>query len=1035
MINTAQLAHIIPKHRSFLKASVIVIAITFLFFFPKDTYSQRSNELMSQFEEAVRLYHFEEAEKSRELFDTIEPKICGSSDLKEQCVDVYLYQSLFYRNERDFDQTKKQLDKAYEFARSELADDHYKLIEVYVQYSYLDETQSNLDEALEWSERAVELAEKYPEKEIIVSQAYTNYGYVEDTAGEYEKAVEKYDKALEVLNGVERGFELNRALSLAHNNAGISNRKLGNFRDARDHFEQALVAAKDAYGEDHTGVAQIYNGLGTYYYSIRDLGTAIEYFKQTASTFEDAGEESSERLAIVYNNIGLIYIMIDDLKNGLIYLERAQEIKVDLFGTNHLDTAIGFHNLASHYLANEQYEEAEENYLRSLEIRKNIYGNNHPNLILPYTNIANLYIQTERYSEAEAELQKALPIGLERLGEGHPDVLTIYAQLGDVFTEQEKWKEAEDFYHKAVSILINETYKPGETEIDVDKVNYPIRFVEVGKSLGDLKMKRYRSVSDTDELNEAIRMFKYAASAIDILQTQYQSESSKLQLIDSHYSIFSSAADAYYDLYNVSKDDQWLEEMLEFMERGRSRVAVELMQNVQARNFGGVPEDILREEQNLNEKVTDHFQELNLEKEKGMDADTGLIRSFEDSLFTSRRELIQFTESLEQNFPSYYELKYDRSIAGLSDIQLMLNPDESALYYVFGDENVYSIVINRNSVHIEESGKNEEIKESIEELKQAVIARDKNAYTLNAVDLYNSLVGSIEPLIEGNSLLIFPDQSLHYLPFELLLEDSAEDMDYHELPYLVKKYPVQYASSATVLKEMQNQKPENPRNMLALAPFNESISNFDNPDADETERFFSDLTPLPLTSYETNKISELFSSRRSLIDFIFPEKVSVYQHDDATISRLEDTSVLDYSFIHIASHAFVNESNPELSGILLRDDGGKDGVLYVSDIYNIQLNADLVVLGACETGLGEVHKGEGMIGFTRAFTYAGASNLMVSMWRVNDQNTARMMIEFYRNIRENVSYRESLQKAKLKLIDNPETADPVHWAAFILNGR
>jgi CHAT domain-containing protein len=190
-----------------------------------------------------------------------------------------------------------------------------------------------------------------------------------------------------------------------------------------------------------------------------------------------------------------------------------------------------------------------------------------------------------------------------------------------------------------------------------------------------------------------------------------------------------------------------------------------------------------------------------------------------------------------------------------------------------------------------------------------------------------------------------------------------------------------------------------------------------------------------LTAYETNQISDIFKNSRSLLNFINPEKVTVFQDSEATKSQFQRQNLSNYGYIHFATHAFVNETNPDLSGIVLQGEGEENGILYVSDIYNLQLNADLVVLGACETGLGSVHKGEGMIGFTRAFKYAGASNLVVSMWRVSDQPTARLMISFYEKVKEDLSYSEALQFAKQQLIENPETAHPIHWAAFVLNGR
>ncbi len=201
------------------------------------------------------------------------------------------------------------------------------------------------------------------------------------------------------------------------------------------------------------------------------------------------------------------------------------------------------------------------------------------------------------------------------------------------------------------------------------------------------------------------------------------------------------------------------------------------------------------------------------------------------------------------------------------------------------------------------------------------------------------------------------------------------------------------------------------------------------------ERYLLNLAPLPLTRYETREISNLFSEKNSWWNFTNREKIEVLIDREATSDRLMNGAVEEYGFIHFATHAFVHESNPSLSGIALRGTGNQDGIIYVNDIYNLKMKADLVVLGACETGLGSIYRGEGLIGFTRAFIYAGAANLVVSMWRVNDKPTANLMVEFYRLIQAGNSYAESLQKAKLNLIDHPETAAPRNWAAFVLNGR
>ncbi|MFO7798966.1 CHAT domain-containing protein [Rhodohalobacter sp.] len=1022
---------------AFKSRHITLFFCSFLLYFSHADFvnAQTSDNLKDQFDEAVRLYQFGELQSSRQLFNEFTDDICDNRQLINECVESQLYLSAFHRIDRDFEEAESYIDIASDIVLNEWGPDHRTFVDVYIQYAYLYEDKSELDKALEWSRRAAELATEHREFRISASQAFTSRGYIEDSRGNYQNAINYYLTALDILSEEEESFELHRALSITHNNTGITYRKLGMYDDAMSHYQMALDSAIKAYGESHAEIAIIYNGIGTFYYSIGDLGTASEYFRQSAATFREAQGENSNRLAILYNNLGLIHIQMDDYENALQFLERAQKIKLNLYGEEHIETAVGYHNLASSYLNNEEYEKAEKNYFLSLQIRQNIYGESHPNLILPYVNIANLYIQIERYADAREVLSKALEIGMERLGESHPDVLGIYSQLGEIHKEEGRLREAGEFYRKTTSILIGETYKPMLTEVDLDNVNYPLRLVETTKQLGELNLELFDETGDTENLYESLRLFDVAVTAIDFLQTQYQSEASKLSLIENHYSIFSAAIDVYHILYQQTGELVWLEEMIDFAEKGRSRVALDLLQSVKARSFGGVPEDVIAEERRLNQIVTDNFQNLHLEQENGLDADEAKIQEYRDSLFYARRNLIEFTEKLEENYPDYFSLKYDRKTASLTDIQLMLQRDETALYYIFGRDHIYGLAIENDRISVEKTASNEYVNSEVIKLKEAVITRDDTTYKQTAYKLYEALIDPLLPNINGSSLLIFPDQSLHYLPFEMLIEQEASEKPYHKLAYLINQFEIQYASSGTVFEEMQQRKPESPNNLLAYAPFNNSMNVAVEDTETNTKRFLNGLTPLPLTAYETNQISNIFKKNRSLLNFLNPQKVTVLHNGEATKSQFQQQNLRSYGFIHFATHAFVNETNPDLSGIVLQGEGEDNGILYVSDIYNLQLNADLVVLGACETGLGNVHKGEGMIGFTRAFKYAGASNLVVSMWRVSDQPTAKLMISFYEKIQEGLSYGESLQYAKQQLIENPETAHPIHWAAFVLNGR
>ena len=188
------------------------------------------------------------------------------------------------------------------------------------------------------------------------------------------------------------------------------------------------------------------------------------------------------------------------------------------------------------------------------------------------------------------------------------------------------------------------------------------------------------------------------------------------------------------------------------------------------------------------------------------------------------------------------------------------------------------------------------------------------------------------------------------------------------------------------------------------------------------------LPDLPGTASEVGAIAKLFSEKNY--------KSSIYLNADAKESSVKAEGLANYSYLHFATHGIVDESNPELSRIYLQaDTSAEDGMLYTGEIYNLKLNANLVTLSACETGLGKISKGEGVIGLSRALVYAGAKNMIVSFWSVADESTSEMMQDFYNRTLDNPSleFSKNLRASKQKLL-NGKYAAPYYWAPFVLLG-
>ena len=253
-----------------------------------------------------------------------------------------------------------------------------------------------------------------------------------------------------------------------------------------------------------------------------------------------------------------------------------------------------------------------------------------------------------------------------------------------------------------------------------------------------------------------------------------------------------------------------------------------------------------------------------------------------------------------------------------------------------------------------------------------------------------------------------------------------------DLPYLVRRSPVSYGPSASVLHQLRTRRTDRApptRDLLALGDPVFAAEAETGSTAAEPVRLIGpgDLERLPYTGDEVRSIARLFPEDRA----------DVLLRGEATEARLRRLSAnRTYRYVHLATHGLINDRRPDFSGIALSADttAATDGLLQAAEIFNLSVNADLVVLSACETGLGRLVRGEGLVGLTRAFMYAGTPSLVVSLWSVADRSTARLMERLYEGLTDDRAKAEALRTAKLALLGDEALAHPFNWAPFVLVG-
>ena len=369
----------------------------------------------------------------------------------------------------------------------------------------------------------------------------------------------------------------------------------------------------------------------------------------------------------------------------------------------------------------------------------------------------------------------------------------------------------------------------------------------------------------------------------------------------------------------------------------------------------------------------------------------------------------------------------------IDEVKAML-PDKNnvVLEYSVGDSSSCLWVITKSGHKLYRLPARKKLQEQIETIRFGLLDPQQSIsefFTQAGISLYNELVKPAEPFLSKKSkLVIIPDGVLNYLPFQVLLTENTKikaETSYMEFPYLAKKYPVSYAQSASVLNTLISAKVQS----NSSAAKSRKLLAFGDP-------VYGDTSLNPRNKYQRLE----FSSREiENIASFFPEGSPViFLRNNATEEKLKQNNELDkFNYIHFAVHGLIDEDNPDLSSIVLTSNrsADEDGFLQASEISDLKLNADLVVLSACQTGLGKLVRGEGIVGLTRAFMYAGTPSVVVSLWSVSDASTSVLMSSFYKNlIKNNLNKTDALRRAQLSLISNEKYAHPFYWAPFVLIG-
>ncbi len=898
------------------------------------------------------------------------------------------------------------------------------------------------------------------------------------------------DKLWETRRYAERQDVLTpKFLSNFHSNLNMHMANLGQFEAAERHLDTAYQLIQSFDLSDPKNIvrlAALEINYGRYLVRMHDYDGGHQLYEKAVARMEAAGLTEHRFLSNGYFNLGFSYIRMRDGERAAQYGAKSIEIDSKLYGPKHPYVIDGYHSMGHCYELMGQNEQAKDYHRKAISLYQEVLGPKHEK-VAELSNCLGDIARTEQDYEQALELyQSALGIYEELLGPDTERQLLQYSEILGTLIEQENTAEAEAYFalalplaerlsqrnsFKAYDLYINRGYyfrlkgdhqAAANTFLKVVQMYDPSyqpakempSLAKIGKgnalavfqALGELAYSQSQLASQEGELaalDASLETFQQFAQFVDSLRITDLSADGLLFYSDYSIRYFEKGIATALVAHQQKADNRYHEMAFAFSEHAKAVILQKAQKEAKARSYAGIPNDLLAQEQQLKSQLSFYEQLISTEEQKAEKQDTLKIIAWRSKRFSIQNDYQSLVQTLEKDYPLYYRIKYDLKLSSLAEVQSALAKDQQLLSYFWGDSSVYVFKIQAQKVSLARLGDANSLGSQIEDFRSQLIQPYTHSSRellkpLDYATLANALFDQIWP--EGTDAqitesIIVPDGHLSYLPFELLTTQSDPSLDqWSTLPYLLKSQALSYTFSATqwLNDKLPSSGPSPSKTLLAIAPqFGEAPSLW----ADANQR--QNWGALRFSQKEASQVQQLWDG-------------TLLEADQATKAQFIKLAPA-YRILHLSSHGKANDQDarysfiafapetPEASALMASDSvsltrSAEEGasLLYTADLYSLQLNADLVVLSACETGLGELQRGEGLVSMARGFAYAGAKATLTSLWSVNDKATADLMLDFHKALREGMPKNQAFRQAQLNMIESNRS--PFYWGGFVMIG-
>jgi CHAT domain-containing protein len=896
------------------------------------------------------------------------------------------------------------------------------------------------------------------------------------------KAIERYNESLPLVRTLsDRETEV-RVLN------NISNLHYY-FGERRKSLEIMLltIPLREAIG-DPGGIASTYNALGRLYDDLGEKKISIEYLDRALKFWRTAGDRKGE--AMTLNNTGLLYDSIGENQQALDYYTQSLKLRRetgDLRGE-----AITLSNIGKIYSHLGERERALDLYFQSLKIKHDLGERQSEAVTL--NNIGLIYFELKDFNQSLKYYNDALTLW-KAVGDKGGEATTL-VNIGKVYKKLSEDQKALDNYMQALALWKTTGDKRGEAGTIINLGSHYESVNELDKSfdhfnmslpivraIGDLRLeaeahygiarvecKRSNLEKTKVEMEDAIRL-------IELLRTKISHpdlRASYFSTVQEYYEFYS---DILMQLHEQTRITAYLGAALHLSEKAKARSLLELLAEVKADIRKGVDINLVEREKKLQNELNSKSEQL-IRLKSGKTAKERL-EAAEKEYEELSLQLIELQAQIKSTSPEYANLVQPLPL-DLERIRAeVLDSDTVLLEYMLGQKKSYVWVVTKDSISGYRLPGRAEIETTAQRVYDKLTARNRHYetnikkkeaiaeaeadYSKAALQLSKMILEPVSGELKKKRLLIVSDGALQFVPFSALpFPVKKDEIDFKPLINEFEIVSLPSASTLAVLRSEHKDRKPAPR---TIAIFADPVFSASDPRlklvVNKARSGSEKVEQEPVVAQRSLEVDlnralgdigigtvdsgpqRLLSTRdeaEAIVKFVPDKEQKLALGFDANRDTATSKELEQYRILHFATHGMLNNDHPELSGIVLslfdKEGRKRDGFFRLHDIYNLQLPAELVVLSACQTGLGKQIGGEGLIGLTRGFMYAGASRIIASLWKVDDEATAELMKYFYEAmLKGGKAPAEALKQAQMEIMKQKRWQSPFYWAAFILQGE